>query len=69
MLPVPGPHMGGHGPPMMQMRGPPPHGMMPGGEIVAPTLKLYIVDVNIFLIGIGLKIYKFSPAFTQCVYC
>uniref|UniRef100_A0A8C8C3F2 Uncharacterized protein n=1 Tax=Oncorhynchus tshawytscha TaxID=74940 RepID=A0A8C8C3F2_ONCTS len=30
MLPVPGPHMNGHGPPMMQMRGPSPHGMMPG---------------------------------------
>uniref|UniRef100_A0A8C7IV75 Uncharacterized protein n=1 Tax=Oncorhynchus kisutch TaxID=8019 RepID=A0A8C7IV75_ONCKI len=34
MLPVPGPHMNGHGPPMMQMRGPSPHGMMPGDEIV-----------------------------------
>uniref|UniRef100_A0A8C7NYR8 Uncharacterized protein n=1 Tax=Oncorhynchus mykiss TaxID=8022 RepID=A0A8C7NYR8_ONCMY len=43
MLPVPGPHMNGHGPPMMQMRGPSPHGMMPGSEIVAPTLKLYIM--------------------------
>ncbi|CAB1314543.1 unnamed protein product, partial [Coregonus sp. 'balchen'] len=31
MLPVPGPPMGGHGPHMMQMMGPPPHGMMPGG--------------------------------------
>jgi hypothetical protein len=67
--------MGGHGPHMMQMMGPPPHGMMPGGEIIAPTPTSCIVDVNnvcvsvskkIFLVGIELKICKFSP---KCICC